>query len=136
MSIDENKATVRDFLACFDRGDVEGALSRMTDDCSWWIAGKPDMFALASTKSKMEMTELLGQLVPGMKDGLKMTIKGLTAEGERVAAEVESLGEIEGGPTYNNEYHFLFIVQDGKIAAVKEYLDPMETARFLAALGG
>lgn len=131
MSIEDNKQAVRDFLAHFGKGDVDAALDCMTEDCVWWIGGKPAMFPLAGNKSKAEMRELLGGLVPAMKNGLAMTIHGLTAEGDRVAAEVESYGQTENGATYNNFYHFLFIVRDGKMAQVKEYLDPMETAKFM-----
>ena len=35
------------------------------------------------------------------------------------------------GRTYNNEYHFLIEIRDGKIAAVREYLDTMHTADVL-----
>jgi uncharacterized protein len=30
---------------------------------------------------------------------------------------------MKNGKTYQNKYHFLFQVRDGKIQAVKEYLD-------------
>lgn len=127
MRIEDNKRLVKEFLARFGEADLEGALAMMTDDCTWWIGGKPELFALAGTKTKAEMTELLGQLVPPMKNGLQMTLHGITAEGERVAAEVESYGENPDGSVYNNDYHFLFVVRGGKLAQVKEYLDPMHT---------
>ena len=37
------------------------------------------------------------------------------AEGDRVAVEAESHGELKNGKTYNNTYHFLFVFRDGKI---------------------
>lgn len=127
MSIEENKALVKDFLACFGKADLDGVLARMADDCTWWIGGKPELFALAGIKTKAEMTELLGQLVPPMKNGLQMTLHGITAEGDRVAAEVKSYGENPDGSVYNNEYHFLFVVRDRKLCQIKEYLDTMHT---------
>lgn len=127
MGIEQNKKVVEQFLAKFGRKDIAGALNDMTDDCTWWIGGKPELFALCGTKTKAEMKELLGQLVPPMKNGLEMRLRGMTAEGDRVAAEVESCGELPDGKVYNNEYHFLFVVRDGKIAQVKEYLDTQHT---------
>lgn len=133
MSIEQNKKVVEQFLAKFGRADIAGVLNDMTDDCTWWVGGKPALFPLAGTKSKAEMKELLSSLVPPMKNGLAMTIKAMTAEGDRVAAEVESYGENPDGSVYNNEYHFLFIVRGGKIAQAKEYLDTQHTfAVFLA----
>ena len=52
-----------------------------------------------------------------------MTVKGTIAEGERVAMEAESYGELTNGRVYNQHYHFVFEFRDGKISAVREYLD-------------
>lgn len=127
MSIEQNKQFVTQFLAKFGRADIKSVLGDMSEDCTWWIGGKPELFPLAGTKSKAEMAELLGSLVPPMKNGLEMRLKAMTAEGERVAAEVESYGENPDGSIYNNEYHFLFVIRDGKMAQVKEYLDTQHT---------
>lgn len=60
-----------------------------------------------------------------MPKGMRVTPTGLTAEGDRVAVEAESSGETATGRTYNNQYHFLFEVRDGKIQAAREYLDTL-----------
>jgi ketosteroid isomerase-like protein len=56
----------------------------------------------------------------------------MTAEGERVAVEAESKAKLANGTLYHNRYHFLFVVRDGRIQAVKEYLD---TLHVMNALG-
>lgn len=40
---------------------------------------------------------------------------------------MESYGENPDGSIYNNEYHMLFVVSDGKVQQVKEYLDTQHT---------
>ena len=50
-------------------------------------------------------------------------ILGITAEGDRVAVEVESRFHTVNGALYNNRYHFLFVIRDGKIVRFNEYLD-------------
>ncbi len=40
-----------------------------------------------------------------------------------MAVGVESWGELGNGRVYNNEYHFLMTIRDGKIREVREYLD-------------
>ena len=127
MSIEQNKKFVEQFLAKFGRKDIVGVLKDMSEDCTWWIGGKLDLFPLAGMKTKAQMVEILNSLVPPMKDGLEMRLRAMTAEGDRVAAEVESYGENPDGSVYNNEYHFLFIVRDGKMVQVKEYLDTQHT---------
>ena len=67
-----------------------------------------------------------------MPNGLKITVKGVTAEGNRVAVEAESYGEHANGKIYNNFYHFLIECENGKVAAVREYLDTMHANDVLA----
>jgi ketosteroid isomerase-like protein len=52
-----------------------------------------------------------------------LKVTGVTAEGDKVAVEAESHANMKSGKTYQNKYHFLITIQDGKIQAVKEYLD-------------
>lgn len=58
-----------------------------------------------------------------LAEALKVTIKGVTAEGERVAIETESYARAISGMIYNNRYHFLFVVRDEVIVEAREYLD-------------
>jgi ketosteroid isomerase-like protein len=58
-----------------------------------------------------------------LKSGLALTVKGAVAEGDKVALEVESEGELTNGNVYRQQYHFLLELRDGKISAVREYLD-------------
>jgi ketosteroid isomerase-like protein len=131
MSLEANKRLVADFFAHFKRKEVQAALDMMTPDATWWIGGKPALFPICGLKTKAEIGELLFSLVPGTKDGLSITPKGMVAEGNKVACEAESYGVLGNGRTYNNEYHFLLEIRDGMIASVKEYLDTMHTADVL-----
>jgi uncharacterized protein len=131
MSTEANKKLIAEFLAHFKRKDVQKIVDTLTPDATWWIGGKKELFALAGTKSKAEISAILNDLVPGAKDGLAITPHGMVAEGDKVAVEAESYGVLGNGRLYNNLYHFLFTIRDGKISAVKEYLDTMHTADVL-----
>ena len=76
---------------------------------------------------------MLGELGPKIDGGLRVTPKGITAEGDRVAVEAESYAKMKNGKTYQNTYHFLFIVRDGKIQSVKEYLDTIHANAVLCS---
>lgn len=123
MSVEENKHLVRQFIDRFTSNDIAGALDLMTDDATWWIAGKPDQLPAAGVYNKGRIARLLDNMVSQLPNGLKMTVKSLVAEGDKVAMEAESYGELRNGRVYNQEYHFLLTIRDGKISAVKEYLD-------------
>jgi len=123
MSVKENKDLARQFIDCFTASDIAGALDLMTDDATWWIAGKPDHLPASGVYSKEQIARLLYNMVGQLPNGLKMTVKCLVAEGDKVAMEAESYGELRNGRVYNQQYHFLLTVQGGRIEAVKEYLD-------------
>jgi uncharacterized protein len=123
MSVEENKHLARQFIDRFTANDIAGALNLMTDDATWWIAGKPDQLPASGVYSKEKIARLLYFMAGQIPDGLKMTVKSLIAEGDKVAMEAESYGELQNGRVYNQEYHFLLTISDGRIKAVKEYLD-------------
>ena len=123
MTPDENKQLVLKFFACFSASDIAGALDLMTDDAGWWISGKPEDLPAAGDHNKKQIAGLFYRMADQLVNGLKMTVTGLLAEGDKVAVEVESHGELQNGRIYNNQYHMLMTVRDGKIGEVKEYLD-------------
>lgn len=123
--IERNKQTVRQFLEVFSSGYVAATMAMMRDDATWWVAGT---MPISGTYDKAAFTTLLSGVAQACKGGvIRITPKVMTAEGERVAVEAESLAHLHNGRTYNNHYHFLFTVRDGKIAGVKEYLDTVHT---------
>ena len=133
MSIEENKHIVRKFLAKFAERDIEGLIDMLTDDVVWWISGKPELLPQAGNKNKAQISAVfrgLGSKIPG---GMEMRLKSLISEGDTVAAEVESYGEVDNGRIYNNDYHFLFKIRDGKIALAKEYMDSLHLKTVFAA---
>jgi len=123
MNIEQNKAVALEFFARFSANDIAGALDTMTGDATWWIAGKPGSVPVAGTQSKERIARIFDHMVRETKDGLRMTVRSVTAEGDRVALEVESYGELKNGRVYNQQYHAVIVMRDGKISAVREYLD-------------
>lgn len=129
---DRNKQTVTEFMEVFSSGDVDAILSRMTDDATWWVAG--NIPGISGTKDKAGFKDMVSGIAGSTTSGaIRLTPLAFTAEGERVAVETESYTELKNGRVYNNIYHFLFTVRDGKIAAVKEYLDTEHTTAVFVA---
>ena len=119
MSTENNKQLVRKIFEQMETGDIDGYLAFAADDYTHTITGKS---AFAGTRTRAQLREMLQGLGMVFPNGLKMTIKGMTAEGDRVAVEAESYGETADGNVYNNEYHWLFEVRDGQIQAAREYM--------------
>ena len=122
MGVEENKKVVLGFIENLSVGNAPAAFGALADSATWWVAGN---FALSGTKTKAQFAELAGSMASKIDGGLRLTAKAVTAEGERVAVEAESYAKMKNGKTYQNLYHFLFIVRDGKIQSVTEYLDTM-----------
>jgi len=121
-TLETNKSIVRDFLTVFSSGDVPGIIDRLHDEGTWWVSGR--MEGLSGTYTKDQMRTLLDGITGVYKGGaLRITPSHMIAEGQLVAVEAESYAELQNGRVYNNFYHFLFEIADGKIKRVKEYMD-------------
>lgn len=125
MSIEDNKRLVRAFNSHFAHSDIDQILDLMTDDCSWWINGKPDLFPVTGTKSKAEFGDILRGIHASIEGGMPMEVIGLVAEGDQVAAELRARAKTKTGRSYDNRYLMLYTLRDGKVSAVREYTDLM-----------
>jgi len=123
MTLEQNKQAAMEFFRRFDADDIDGALATMADDVSWWLAGKPSRFRVGGAKTKAQMAEIFRVMRARLKDGLRMRVTGAIAEGDKVALEVVSRGELVGGRLYENEYHVLVTLREGRIIAAREYND-------------
>lgn len=119
----DNKSIAADLFARFSANDIPGVLDLMADDATWHIPGKPELFPTAGVYDKRRLRRLFDRMLEGLETRLEMTVVGSIAEGERVAVEVESSGDLRNGRKYRQRYHFFLEFRDGKIVAVREYLD-------------
>src|SRR3546814_18491062 len=55
------------------------------------------------------------------KAPIQLSIAGMIGEGDDVAVEAETDSEMLNGRRYNNRYHFVFRLRDGKFCEVREY---------------
>ncbi|MBB5825843.1 nuclear transport factor 2 family protein [Micromonospora carbonacea] len=126
MGIDENKAIVQRYYDHVSRGERAEADALFADDATWWVAGIPEQFPIAGQRSLTEHQAMLREkLAPRLPNGVRTTITGMTAEGDRVAVEMENFARTASGRIYNNRFHLLFEIRDGRIHAVREYLDTL-----------
>jgi ketosteroid isomerase-like protein len=126
MSVEDNKATARRFVENMVRDAIDGAM--LAGDFTYWTAptGPLSREIILSPGSK------LGRLFTST---LRFQEDGITAEGDRVAIEARSEGELISGDWYRNIYHFLFVfAPDGRLRQVKEHMDTAHFATTLAPL--
>jgi ketosteroid isomerase-like protein len=122
-NLTDHKRTAQRLFECFSASDLDGVFALMTDDVTWHITGKPELLPSARTYDRRSLRRLFERMLERLETGLRMTMLDAIAEGDRVAAEVESSGDLKNGRKYRQQYHFAIRFRDGKISAVREYLD-------------
>ncbi|MBX3656481.1 MAG: nuclear transport factor 2 family protein [Ramlibacter sp.] len=118
-----NRQIAIDFYRRYDAGNIDGALALMADDATFWIAGQPGSTASAGLQTKAQIADIFRRMDGALTGPLRMTVKHTVAEGDHVAVEAESRGELKNGRIYSQQYHALFTLRGGQIAAVREYMD-------------
>ncbi len=126
-----NKNVVNLFLSHFENGNINMLFEMLSDDATWWVNGKPHLFAFAGLKTKAEMWSVFHELFDFFDGGLKMALTSSIGEGDSVAVEASSHGVTKCGTYYQNEYHILFRLRHMKIVEVREYTDPMHAVEVL-----
>jgi hypothetical protein len=123
VNTEHNRATAQRFFDLFSASDLDGVMALMTDDATWRIPGKKELTPTAGVYTKERIGRLFRRMLDNLTGGLRMTVLSSIAEGDRVALEVTSSGDLKNGRLYRQEYHFIMEFRDGKISAVREYLD-------------
>ncbi len=127
-----NTELARTFFAALSRADSATIAAMYADDAVLWTAGTLPFSGRFTKAQAMQGMDAILSLFP---EGLAFTIKAMTAEGERVAIEAESHGRHVSGKIYHNQYHFLMIIRDGKVAELREYMDTMHANEVLVRAG-
>ncbi len=118
-----DKELVAAFIEAMRISDVAKLSGMITDDFSWWIAGKPEYLQTAGEHDKDFFIGFFGGGADLFPNGTEFTVTGMIAEGDKVAAEANMKATTAMGTQYDNSYHFLFTIQGGKIVRMKEYMD-------------
>lgn len=120
MSIEENKRIIREFMEATSAGDVERIAAAYAEDGILQTMGRT---LISGTYTREQVAAAAGHIFQIFPEGITFTIHNMTAEEDRVAVEAESLGRHVSGKMYNNKYHFLAQLRDGKITRWTEYCD-------------
>ena len=129
MKTEANKEIVAHFFQCFSAADAAGALELLDDEASWRVMGREGGLPMSGEMDKDAISVLIGTVKEVIPNGLNLIPTGWTAEGDRVALEMESYGEMINGNVYQNRYHFLITVTNNKITSLREYMDTYHVKR-------
>lgn len=115
MDTESKHQLARDFFAAIGRGEITDSL--VTPDFTAWILSSGEI-GLAQFAAGMRAfaAAVVGDLV--------YQVDSLTAEDDRVVAEVHSDWELVNGQRAQNRHVFLFTLRDGRVCRMAEYMDP------------
>jgi uncharacterized protein len=140
MNAEHNAASARRFFEATTSGD-ESAVELLHEDVTWELP--PGLTAALADRvpgvrvpdgevwcgRESTLTELLGPVVAAFEVGsLQTRIDDLIADDDRVVVLLHVEATHVSGGRYENDYVLHMTFREGRIAAVREYMD---TARFL-----
>lgn len=128
-----NKAVVEQFLSALGSGNSEAIAKLITEDVAAICTGTS---VLSMTRTYTDIVGTVGMLKAVTQNGISFKILEMTAEADRVSCEAEGTSTLVNGVPYNNQYHFLFYIRDGKVYKLKEYIDTKLADATLGALQG
>lgn len=109
-----NQQLVQDFFNAIAVGELPDDL--VTPDMTFWSVNSG-----TSDRARFHGgVKILASIFGGT---LVYIIDSLTAEDDRIVAEIRSHGTLTNGESLNNTHVFLFQIHDGRIAAAKEYMN-------------
>ena len=124
-----NKRLALETWEAFRRGDVKSAFANMTDDVTWWIPGMLPPSGLK--RGKEEIVGFLRWAAKTFPPGFRTEVRGAYADGDTVVVELVNRSTAANGRSYENEYCFVFAFENGRIRAVREYVDTQKAAALI-----
>ena len=120
-----SRAVVQAYMDTLMTGDIPALKGFFTPTSTWTLAGD-----LPLSRTWTGPAEILEEFVPAMlarfeADSVEFAFDGLLADGDRVLAEWNTRARAKAGGRYDQHCLAVFTVADGRIAAVREYIDTL-----------
>jgi uncharacterized protein len=126
--VQENVQIVKDAIAAFGRGDIQGLLAFFAEDIEWIIPG--ERWPLAGTYRGHAGVAGLFQKVSEMLEISFLDLREFVAQRDRVLVIGFSGGRVKGtNKTYEHHEVIAFTVRNGKVTNVREYIDTLALAQ-------
>jgi uncharacterized protein (TIGR02246 family) len=119
----DNRQVMERYVAALEAGDAEALRGFFAEDATWWLVGDLPMSGTWSGRDAI-MDDFFGTAMARYAPGsISLEVTGMVAEGDRIALEWTSRARTTAGVPYENFCIGVFTLRDGRIAAVREYMD-------------
>lgn len=131
MSNSANREIIRQMFDALANADSRPFVALMADDVVWNVMGRTKWSGTYRGKPAV-LNDLLGVLRSRLATRYRATAQRILADGDYVVVQARGEATTITGAPYDNEYCFIYRLEDGKIKEVTEYLD---TELVTSALG-
>ncbi|HEU5007437.1 MAG TPA: nuclear transport factor 2 family protein [Jatrophihabitantaceae bacterium] len=127
----ESRAVLQSYLDALVAGDLDRIADSFTEDATWSLHGTLPLSGVR--RGRHDILEFLTSAGALYETGTQQfTFADITAENDRAVLEWQVTGIASAtGKQYANEYCGVFVIRDGRIAEVREYLDSLHVAETL-----
>jgi uncharacterized protein (TIGR02246 family) len=128
------RTVIERYVAAVEQGDMETVHELFAEDATWWLGGELPLSGTWRGRDAI-LGDFLGS-IPRLydPDSISIEVTSLIADGDVVALEWTSRAVTAAGEDYENQCAGVFTVRDGRIVAVREYMDTQYAAAKFAAV--
>ncbi len=129
----ENERVVIDFFATLATGNLDAIRQALHEEATWipMVRGVPGAGKHVGRKGIVDefLAPVRGLFKPGDP---KVHMKTIASNGPLVLTETYGTGTLVDGRPYENHYCWAVEVRDGKVFAIREYMDSLYVAGLFA----
>jgi len=122
---EQTRAIHKQWWDCMSAGDTDGMYRLVADDYRSWSPRRGWIGKAETMKFAQWFRTLLVDGWFHFDDPI------ITVEGERACTATASHAKLKNGNIYNNHYHFLHVIRNGKIVEAREYNDSLHVWQVL-----
>ena len=131
MSAAENRKLIEDAFGHWVRGDRAAFNNLLADDLHWTVIGNSPVSGRYN--SKREFRDVVRRLSEQFTTDLKVTVRDVFADGDKVAIQFESHAEARNGTAYDQTYCWVTRLEGGLVREVIAYLDTELVSKLFTA---
>jgi len=121
MTAAENKKLVSEAFDAWSRGDGRPFFKLLADDVRWTVIGSTPVSG--THNSKRDFRQTVKSLAERFAGELKVTVRDVIADGDKVAVQWEGHAVGKNGTAYEQTYCWVMRLTDGLVHECIAYLD-------------
>lgn len=122
-----NRQRVLNFLDTFYAGDIEGALSRCSDDVELFAPAPIDVLPHLGRRRGKDEVRKLWQTVHARYSDLRHDVRDMIVEGDRVAIDIRAFfKKRSNGRTVQFDIAVFVTLREGRIVRLREIMDTFD----------